>query len=236
MRRITVFWMVSDSIEFFIFTHKVHSVDLSSLLRAENVYGKINYVAGPCTDREEEKSYLTVDRGVFMPFAAIENDFAGSFCIGFLVDTSSSNTAPLAYFHDALGGILGNLTVLPDSIMLNIKGNEIAFSEETVGFRRYQLCREGDLITLYDDCSAVTSLLIPNFELGFDSVELLRDLTSSQPFFQVTPTLYVIVYYISLQCVHMWFPGVPCLQIVRSGCQLSSPPHNYCICQPGKSM
>ena len=124
-----------------------------------------------------------------MPFASFENDFSGSFCIGFLVDTSSSNTAPLAYFHDARGGILGNLTVLPDSIMLNIKGNEIAFSEETVGFKRYQLCREGDLITLYDDCSAVISLLFPKFELCFDSVELLRDLTSSQPFFQVTLTL-----------------------------------------------
>ena len=51
-----------------------------------------------------------------------DNDFTGSFCIGFLVDTSLTNTAPLAYFHDITSAILGNITVeggAPGSVILN---------------------------------------------------------------------------------------------------------------------
>ena len=142
-----------------------------------NSDGIINSVAGPCTDREGERSYLTVGQGVFMPF---DNDFTGSFCIGFLMDTSSANTAPLAYFHDSSGGILGNLTVLNDSIALNIKGAEVVFTVEEVGFKRFQLCREGNETTLYDGCSAVEpSKPFPEFDPGFDNTELCW--TSQRP-------------------------------------------------------
>ena len=145
-------------------------------------------------DREGERSYLTVGQGVFTPF---DNDFTGSFCIGFLMDTSSANTAPLAYFHDGSGGILGNLTVLNDSIALNIKGAEVVFTVETVGFKRFQLCREGNEMTLYDGCSAVKpSQPFPEFDPGFDNtsyVGLLRDQTASQSIFQVT-LMYVVFF------------------------------------------
>ena len=127
-----------------------------------------------------------------MPFDVIDNDFTGSFCIGFLVDTSLTNTAPLAYFHDITSGILGNITVeggAPGSVILNIKGTEVVFTVETVGFKRFQLCREGDEMTLYDGCTAVEpSQPFPEFDPHFldtNSVELLRDLASSQPIFQV---------------------------------------------------
>ena len=143
-----------------------------------------------------------------MPF---DNDFTGSFCIGFLADTSSANTAPLAYFHDGSGGILGNLTVLNDSIALNIKGAEVVFTVEEVGFKRFQLCREGNEMTLYDGCSAVEpSQPFPEFDPDFqdtDFVGLLRDLASSQPIFQVT-LLYIFLLITSLLYKYIYFSSL----------------------------
>ena len=73
-----------------------------------------------------------------MPFDVIDNNFAGSFCIEFLMDTSSTNTAPLAYFHNVSTGILGNITVeggAPGSVILIIKGTEVVYAMETVSFK-----------------------------------------------------------------------------------------------------
>ena len=149
-----------------------------------------------------------------MPFDMIDNDFAGSFCIGFLVDTSLTNTAPLAYFHDITSAILGNITVEgghPGSVILNIKGTEVVFTVETIGFKRFQLCREGNEMTLYDDCSAVgPSQPFPEFDPDFqdtDFVGLLRDLDGSQPFFQVT-LLYIFLLITSLLYKYIYFSSL----------------------------
>ena len=151
-----------------------------------------------------------------MPFDVIDNDFTGSFCIGFLVDTSLTNTAPLAYFHDITSAILGNITVeggAPGSVILNIKGTEVVFTVETLGFKRFQLCREGNEMTLYDGCTAVEpsqpfpSEFDPDFQ-DTDFVGLLRDLTGSQSifavillysFFLTASLLYKYIYFSSLQ-------------------------------------
>ena len=156
-------------------------------------------------------------QGVFTPFSAIDNDFSESFCIGFLVNTSLTNTAPLAYFHDGSDlGILGNITVeagTPGSITLSIKGAEIVFDMDIEeDFERFQLCydSEENEMTLYDGCSAVEgSLNFPEFSFeDTDSLGLLRDLASSQPAFQVT-LLYIFLFTTSLlyKYTHMYtFP------------------------------
>ena len=124
------------------------------------------------------------------------------------MNTSSTNTAPLAYFHDSGLEIVGNLTIevgILGSITLNIRGDEVTFPvtvEE--GFERFQLCKEGDEMTLYDGCSSVgASLPFSDFTFGdSDSLGLLRDFTSSQPIFQV---ILLLGYYCSL--THMYtFP------------------------------
>ena len=139
-----------------------------------------------------------------------DNDFAGSVCIGFLVDTSLTNTAPLAYFHDITSAILGNITVeggAPGSVILNIKGTDVVFTVETVGFKRFQLCREGNEMTLYDGCSAVEpSQPFPEFDPDFqdtDFVGLLRDLTSSQSIFQVICAHYTFSWLLLLSCINI---------------------------------
>ena len=131
----------------------------------------VSEVAGPCPD---VAGYQGTAFGIVTSFSVLNNNLAGSYCIGFIVDTDSTNAVPLAYFQEfPTFAVVGSINITANSIIYSIRGATATFSVgDTSGYHHYQLCASGSDLRLYENCSAVGQL--PFSHAGFsDNDELL---------------------------------------------------------------
>ena len=146
-------------------------------------------VAGDLTDGgrpcPSTVGYLFVGTAVAVPFNHITNDFSGSYCLAFTVDTTSTNTEPLLRFYDGLGSEIGNLNISSSSIVYTLGGQTAVFSPvDTMDFQNFQLCQEGNALTLYRGCEVVGSEVPFSFS-GFsesDTLVIFGDLLTTNGF------------------------------------------------------
>ena len=135
------------------------------------VAGDLTDGGGPCPSTV---GYLFVGTLVAVPFSQITNDFSGSYCLGFTVDNTSTNTEPLLVFYDGLGfEIVGNLNISSSSIVYTLGGQTAVFSPvDTMDFQNFQLCQEGNTLTLYQGCEVIGSQGPFSFS-GFSESDIL---------------------------------------------------------------
>ena len=157
------------------------------------VIGAVNEVAGPCAG---DLGYQGNNFGIATQFSVLNNSLAGSYCIGFIVDTDSTNAAALAYFHEfPTFSIVGSINITSNSITYSIRGASAEFSVgDTSGYHHYQLCASGSDIALYEDCSRLGQQSFAH--AGFtdnDVFSLLRDFNSAEDIYAVIicTTLFV---------------------------------------------
>ena len=157
------------------------------------VIGAVNEVDGPCPG---DLGYQGNNFGIATQFSVLNNSLAGSYCIGFIVDTDSTNAAALAYFHEfPTFSIVGSINITSNSITYSIRGASAEFSVgDTSGYHHYQLCASGSDITLYENCSVLAQRSFAH--AGFtdnDVFSLLRDFNSAEDIYAVIicTTLFV---------------------------------------------
>ena len=136
--------------------------------------GSLSDGAGICPD---SRSYRFGTSGILTGFADLGNKLGDSYCLGFVVDTDITNGEPLfAFFRGATE--VGGLLITADSIVYSIDGNSVSFVVPTTVEYMFQLCKDGDTLTLYEGCTAVDS---GNFShspfTDADSILLLGDLS-----------------------------------------------------------
>ena len=146
------------------------------------VAGDLTDGGGPCPGTV---GYLFVGTLVAVPFSQITNDFSGSYCLGFTVDTTSTNTEPLLRFYDGLGSEIGSLNISSSSIVYTLGGQTVVFSPvDIMDFQNFQLCQEGNTLTIYQGCVALGSQGPFSFS-GFsesDTLVIFRDVYSADGF------------------------------------------------------
>ena len=149
------------------------------------IIGAVNEVDGPCPD---VLGYQGNNFGIATQFSVLNNNLTGSYCIGFIVDTDSTNAVPLAYFHDfPTFDVIGSINITANSIIYSIRGATATFSVgDTSGYHHYQLCASGSDLRLYENCSAVGQRSFSH--AGFsvhDVFSLLRDFNSAEDIYAV---------------------------------------------------
>ena len=170
------------------------------------VIGAVNEVAGPC---DGDLGYQGNNFGIATQFSVLNNNLVGSYCIGFIVDTDSTNAAALAYFHEfPTFAIVGSINITANSITYSIRGATAEFSVgDTSGYHHYQLCASGSDLRLYENCSAVGQL--PYSHAGFgdnDVFSLLRDFNSGENIYMVNISLSNMQYTfceLVYTCIHL---------------------------------
>ena len=149
------------------------SLDLFiEFIKPAGINGTITDGGGPCTGTV---GYIYIGMGITVRFNEITNDFSGSYCLGFIVDTYSGNTNPLLLFSDEHGNEIGSLNLSNSSIVYTIRGDSAIFSPvDLLDFQYYQLCSNGSDITLYDKCSSASSRTFSSAGLSeTDSISIL---------------------------------------------------------------
>lgn len=184
-----------------------HFADYIPRVQGLQLFGVVNEVAGPCADDQGYQGNIV---GIPTSFSSLNNNLTGSYCIGFIVDTASTNQGALAYFHEAgTTSIIGSINITSNSIVYTIRGTTVTYTfvlGDTSGYHHYQLCTDGSDLTLYENCAALAGSIRSFVHDGFsddDIFSLLNDVNGAENIYMVIIPLHFYLSNLKLRLRHL---------------------------------
>ena len=116
------------------------------------MHGSLTDTQGPCLGTV---AYLVSSMpGITISFDQIANNLSSPYCLSFIAQTNFGNTQPLLRYYNKQGTEIGSLSLVSKTLTYTIRGESVSFTVATADYHHYQLCTNGSVITLYDDCVA----------------------------------------------------------------------------------
>ena len=109
-------------------------------------------VSSFCQTRDVAYTIFNSSVRVIVSRGSNSNDLSGSFCIGIIADTLAVNTGPIMTFVGAGGAVVGDITLSGSTLSVNIAGQRAQFTTTVTGHQYFQLCSDGNTLTLYQRC------------------------------------------------------------------------------------
>lgn len=89
----------------------------------------------------------------------MDNKLSGEFCIAFVAQANVNNDQPLLQIYDITQTTQkGSILMSSNSLQITLGGSSASFDTAIVEDQHYQLCYNGSVMTLYDDCIAVDTM------------------------------------------------------------------------------
>ena len=149
--------------------------------------GSLSDSTGICPD---SRTYRFATSPVTSQFDQLDNNLGDSYCFGFVADTSFINEEPLLRFLRGATEV-GEIVINATSIVYAIDDAVAEFTVPTGTIELvFQLCKEGDVLTLYVGCVEVASAEFSHVPFDeTDTILLMGDLAGISRYDVNTKTL-----------------------------------------------